>query len=147
MKFLQLRTELLKALEEASLATRDTKPGENFQLEPFIDQGDEEPSSMQSETILTGQESSQALKIVAPHNRKGSSNGTHTAAKGNPGIHPRNIYASEEPNFAALAAQDPKLRPFVVLDANKRGSINFTDPDACRSDPHTPYMLQTLLSD
>ena len=50
----------------------------------------------------------------------------------NPGIHPRNIYATEEPNFAKLAAKDAKLRPFVTLKDNQRGSIDFTSSDACR---------------
>lgn len=48
------------------------------------------------------------------------------------GIHPLNVYASKEPDFAALAVNHPTLRGFVRLDRNGRGSIDFRDSNACR---------------
>ena len=69
----------------------------------------------------------EALGINPPKSTSSSVQGR------NSGIHPRNVYATEEPNFAALAAKDAELRPYVVLNDTQRGALDFTDPDACRS--------------
>ena len=47
-------------------------------------------------------------------------------------IHPRSRYAEREPDFAALAARFPALRPFVAGAPCGRGRIDFTDSAAVR---------------
>lgn len=42
-------------------------------------------------------------------------------------MHPENIYASQEPDFAALAAQHSPLAPFVTVTKAGRPSIDFTN--------------------
>eukprot|EP00884_Botryococcus_braunii_P012832 jgi/Botrbrau1/2154/Bobra.0093s0055.2 len=47
-------------------------------------------------------------------------------------VHPKNKYADRTPDFAALAAKDDELRPYVKILPGGRGSIDFTDYNACR---------------
>lgn len=57
----------------------------------------------------------------------GGGGGTNNAR-----IHPRSRYAEHEPDFAALAARFPALRPFVAGAPCGRGRIDFTDSAAVR---------------
>lgn len=58
-------------------------------------------------------------------------------------VHPQNKYAERAPDFAALAARDAQLRPFVRLLPSGRGSIDFSSYEACRCAPMScvPYLL------
>ena len=124
---MQLREELLMAIEAAA---------DHLQaLESENGAANHDPSAKQMEAVQEttklgspGEGVQQGASALIPQE---ASNARMT--KRNPGIHPRNVYATEEPNFAALAAKDPKLKPFVSLDDNQRGYIDFTDSDACRS--------------
>lgn len=49
-----------------------------------------------------------------------------------PGMHPRNQYATEEPDFAALAREYPELQPFLKAEKSGRASLAFDNPDANR---------------
>lgn len=49
-----------------------------------------------------------------------------------PGMHPRNQYATEEPDFAALARGYPELQPFLKAEKSGRASLTFDNPDANR---------------
>ena len=49
-----------------------------------------------------------------------------------PGMHPSNQYAAEEPDFAALAREYPELLPFVKAERGGRASLAFDNPDANR---------------
>lgn len=59
----------------------------------------------------------------------------HTAAPGNAGIHPRNRYARAAPDFAALAARQPLLAPFLEESRGAGGAarIDFRDAGATRA--------------
>lgn len=54
------------------------------------------------------------------------------AAGNNAKIHPRCRYADAEPDFAALAARFPALRPYVTGAPGGRGRIDFTDSSAAK---------------
>ena len=54
------------------------------------------------------------------------------AAGNNAKIHPRCRYADAEPDFAALAARFPALRPYVTGAPGGRGRIDFTDSAAAK---------------
>lgn len=47
-------------------------------------------------------------------------------------VHPQNKYAERAPDFAALAARDAQLRPFVSILPSGRGCIDFSSYEACR---------------
>eukprot|EP00891_Asterochloris_glomerata_P009454 jgi/Astpho2/9454/e_gw1.00145.65.1_t len=47
-----------------------------------------------------------------------------------PTMHPRNLYAQQEPDFAALSTAYPALGPHVTIGASGRGTVNFSDPKA-----------------
>ena len=49
-----------------------------------------------------------------------------------PGMHPSNQYAAEEPDFAALAGEYPELLPFLKAERGGRASLAFDNPDANR---------------
>lgn len=54
------------------------------------------------------------------------------AAGNNARIHPRCLYADAEPDFAALAARFPALRPYVTGAPGGRGRIDFSDSAAAK---------------
>ena len=45
-----------------------------------------------------------------------------------PTMHPRNLYAQQEPDFAALSTAYPALAPYVTIGTSGRGAVNFSDP-------------------
>ncbi len=47
-------------------------------------------------------------------------------------MHPSNQYASEEPDFAALAQEYPELQPFIRIQRKGQVSLAFDNPDANR---------------
>lgn len=58
----------------------------------------------------------------------------HTAAPGNAGIHPRNRYARAAPDFAALAARQPLLAPFLEGGGGAGPArLDFRDAGATRA--------------
>ena len=74
-----------------------------------------------------------AVIIGAPQSQPGSSSTNLRLSKQrNSNTHPRNIYAAEEPDFSRLASLDARLRPFVEIDADGRGSIDFRVATASR---------------
>ena len=56
-------------------------------------------------------------------------------------MHPKNRYAEQQPDFAALAEQDEQLLPYVSISTNGKGLLDFTDPEACRSISASPQSL------
>ena len=116
--------------------------------------GHDEDSRAEDHSMVDGtkQESKQGLESR-------NASGTHLARRGGgPSIHPRNRYATEEPNFAELAELYPSLGPYIIRSKRslpfskagsmlrqtpvseavsdqsllKRATIDFTDPHACR---------------
>ena len=68
-----------------------------------------------------------------PFPRRGAATRQRGLAAGNNAkIHPRCRYADAEPDFAALAARFPALRPYVTGEPGGRGRIDFTDSAATR---------------
>jgi hypothetical protein len=49
-----------------------------------------------------------------------------------PGPPVQGRYTGTVPDFAALAGSDERLRPYVRIRADGRGTIDFSDYNACR---------------
>ena len=61
---------------------------------------------------------------------EGAAPGRHSKRQ-RPTMHPRNLYAQHEPDFAALSTVYPALAPYVAVGASGRGAVNFSDPGGC----------------
>ena len=124
---MQLREELLEALQEAGSAAvpQALESSDVFSPDSFASgtEGEGEASNGDTPSKDVRHTASNPVSERAPNLQ---------TPQRNPGIHPRNVYATEEPNFAALAAKDPKLKPHVIINDNQRGHIDFTDSDSCR---------------
>ena len=126
---MQLREELLVALKEASSAAAlQAQESSNLSSSHDTSARDKETEGEASKASPRWRNAEHGASSPVFDKDRNSK-----MTKRNPGIHPRNMYATEEPNFAALAAKDCKLRPYIYLDDNQRGYIDFTDSDACRS--------------
>ena len=47
-------------------------------------------------------------------------------------MHPANQYAEHQPDFAELAEQYPRLRPYLSRRGKGSAAIDFTNPSAVR---------------
>ncbi|KAK9835677.1 hypothetical protein WJX74_005744 [Apatococcus lobatus] len=118
-ELLQLERELQEAVDslKASLRAEQAVPASSAQQHS-------PPDARQKAATATVQE-----QPVVPFDRPAK---RQKFTPTQPGMHPSNQYATEEPDFAALAREYPELQHFLRAERAGRASLAFDNPDANR---------------
>lgn len=114
-----------KELDALLTELPSTNPAHQFEESSQTVIGPKQPSEYESESL------SQSFDLEK--NRRNSLDHKGSVKP------PRERFYTKEPNFAELAEKDDRLAPFVRIDQQGRGQINFKDPDASR---YVPYIYE-----